>query len=357
MEPVTTSKLALTFLKLAPRLYKLANEEPKAIRDALAEGYRDFVNDLNQHVEYLATRSLEQGERLENVEARLEAFAEDAQSRRVFHNFGYEAMRESLDERRAMLAAAAANLMLLELPIEAKARCERVLRQLDMRDVLWLAVLDQVCGNIYLGRSWPHGEDAIRSFLLKDCESADALTASGCINTHFVAGAGTGGTELASVTRTGSLILQTLRPWLRGRPLPLADIPGHPNIPGSRTGDEARRFFDEHAPGIRDALRRVGGPGRAAFSAEKCGGKASDLPRFDGKATLHLLLGSGASIEAIPSLRSHDSELQSLPGGAPFNAIVVIRREKDGSADRIVDVYGPRDVLAQIADDIEARWV
>jgi hypothetical protein len=62
---------------------------------------------------------------------------------RVLDNYGYEAAREPMDERRRMLAYAAAGSVHHTLTIAQLARVERMIRELDPDDLVVLAKLEE----------------------------------------------------------------------------------------------------------------------------------------------------------------------------------------------------------------------
>jgi hypothetical protein len=73
-----------------------------------------------------------------SFEERLVSMVSDAQFVRLQANVEYEALREATDERRRMLAYAAAGLADPSMPLTLKARIERTLRGLDPIDVVTL---------------------------------------------------------------------------------------------------------------------------------------------------------------------------------------------------------------------------
>lgn len=74
----------------------------------------------------------------------LERLVEDPEFVRVSANFGYEACREAIDERRRMLAFASAGSLNLDLTIAQLARVERTIRELDPEDALLLATISEM---------------------------------------------------------------------------------------------------------------------------------------------------------------------------------------------------------------------
>jgi hypothetical protein len=70
--------------------------------------------------------------------ARVAAMADDVQYHRLQRNLEWEAIRETLHERKELLAHAAGGLSTPALTINEKARVERALRQVDAEDVIRL---------------------------------------------------------------------------------------------------------------------------------------------------------------------------------------------------------------------------
>lgn len=80
-------------------------------------------------------------------EARLEALERlvaDPQLERVRRNYGFEAAREAIDERRRMLAFADAGSLSPDLTVAQAARVERTIRELDPNDVKVLAKIQKI---------------------------------------------------------------------------------------------------------------------------------------------------------------------------------------------------------------------
>jgi hypothetical protein len=78
---------------------------------------------------------------LASLNQRLDELTSDPGFTRVCKNYGYEACREAIDERRRMLAFAAAGSANVDLTIAQLARVERVVREVDPPDVFLLAAL------------------------------------------------------------------------------------------------------------------------------------------------------------------------------------------------------------------------
>lgn len=255
MEPVAAIKLAASVFGLAHKFRAFAKTEPLALTVAVKEDYRELVVEHEQWLQHVMQRLLDCGERDDVLAARLDAFADDRQAQRVVHGLFFEAMREALDDRRRMLAAAAAVLTVPDLPVEEKARCERTLRQLDVADVAWLDVLDKICGNIHNGRAY--GDDAaLRHEVWNNSPSKEALVAAGCVAVSYTAGAG-GGQALAHITRTGGSFACFGSSSSRSRRYLIPFLEDRYFRSLARSRDAAFAFVDSAIPALRLERRSV----------------------------------------------------------------------------------------------------
>jgi hypothetical protein len=82
-----------------------------------------------------------------------------------------------------MLAFADAALIDSRLTVAKHSRVERILRELDPDDVLWLDVLEKVVGVRRGTATFPH-QDALRWSVWNDCPASDILVASACVRTR-----------------------------------------------------------------------------------------------------------------------------------------------------------------------------
>jgi hypothetical protein len=116
----------------------------------------------------------------DDLESRIAQRAEDPACPRVYANYARAADAEAIDERRRMLAFAAAGLVDTRLTVAQHARVERTLRELDPDDVLWLVVLSRTTG-FHLG-TYKESPGAIRHQVW--------LSTTACIFRHDGAGLG-----------------------------------------------------------------------------------------------------------------------------------------------------------------------
>jgi hypothetical protein len=355
MDPLSAAKLIYKGATVGQKVMKIVGEEPKAITETLAESYRDFVIELGQHLAHHAHRLLSQGEKLDELGARLDSYAEDKQSRRLLNNFAYEAMRETLDARRQMLACATAALGFIDWPVERKARVERVLRQLEVDDVLWLRISDLCCGPAWTQQGQREPGTAV-AHVLESSPSREALLSSGTIWIDYKGGgAGSSSYPVARVTRTGLDILEILDAFLRVQPLPLDEIPGRRAIPGSRDRDTAYPIIDRRAPTLRRELPRLARRYRPVFDVTH-NAPNQGPPKPDGKSVLrfyNVAPEEAAQVTPTPP----DRETENHGGNVPLgDRLVVLVRDVNGVDTKCIEVMGPRDVLAPLADDLRARW-
>lgn len=367
MDPTALVKAGIKVGSLASKFLGFASSDPKAIARAINENYQDFVIETAQHVGYVEARLFEQGMKIEEIEARLARATEDREEQRLFYAFAFEAMREALADRRAMLAAAAAGLALLDLPVEDKARCERTLRQLDPRHVLQLHGLSRVAGNVFRG-VFLNDVGNVRHGVWLTLEDGEVLVSAGCVRLSDVnvwGASGTGGViDPASadltITRTGKLVLTALDAYTRARPIPFAfEVPGREVWAGSRTEDDARRVLAEQAPGLADMvapLARAKGA-RYSFPSWSTPAGALEPPPFDGAAWLQIEGVDRESAERVRAVRPFEPvRHENMRATGRMSEVAVDAHKFDGRDDWYVRVYGPHDVLRWLAEDVDAAW-
>jgi hypothetical protein len=156
----------------------------------------------------------------------------DRQFLKVHANLEWEALRESLDERREMLAYAAAGLSDPGVPINVKARIERTLRELDPEHIELLARLERQKDPTFQRPSEEgHVRDARQAWEEECAKSAEnrflhwndtqpvghVLSAAGCVyiqqfrNLSGIVKPG------LIVTELGRWVLKALESYLRSR--------------------------------------------------------------------------------------------------------------------------------------------
>lgn len=239
-----TAKVAGAVVKLSAgefvkRWRALANRSTDALREAdAAESKRWLVERDHLAQQRLAELEAQQdGQSVFNeaVAEALDALVTDRQFFRLERNYEFEAVREATDERRRMLAFAAAWSFEPELSIGQLARVERTIRELDPDDVALLkhladlpppqpqVVPEDSRGNAEHEREYrsQHGQAMLSywsTLFLHWRESRPAgevLPAAGCV--LITPGApSAGGTSISlQVTDLGLNVLRVLDGYLR----------------------------------------------------------------------------------------------------------------------------------------------
>ena len=197
--PISTAR---TVVALVRRL----NAGPD-LAETYDEFYREWIGDLAEGLTGLAGSTDLLAERLDALEA-------DHERMRVVGNYGMEAWREAVDDRRRMLRDATVATVFSELTPTELARIERTIRMLDPED---LPTLRQVAADNWRQRY---------SSLSKGHLGGASLVASGCL--RLVPGASVIGSVherddreelgpiVATVTPLGELVLKFLHPTVRG---------------------------------------------------------------------------------------------------------------------------------------------
>jgi hypothetical protein len=327
-------------------LKQRAARNTEAIERARKEAFEDWVIELRRAVpavvEYLA-------QRVEELEARLEEVANDPQMMRIYDNFGYEAAREAIDERRRMLAMAAAGILDTDLTIEQKARVERTLRQLDPGDVRTLYALSRV-----VGRVDPNPSDRQRPTCVNESElcfrvlrrapSGDVLVAAGCVCVDAFAGLGASWQE-AHITSVGQDVLLALRAYVRVRGEPF-EVPGRERQSGDRSEDEAASII-RSVSGLTDFLLWTTNRSRHLLRLYQ----RPKSPVEPGRLKVFIDDGAAQPWLLILSERLKDTELTLTVTETTYTdeAHVVI-------PSFAVELTGPHDILRAAAELAEAHW-
>lgn len=199
---------------------------PKVLA-AFDEAMAEWVIDLRRHtvaqlrlLESTAANAAETGRRLAEL-------VEDPEFVRVQNNYGYEACREAINERRRMLAFASAGSVNLELSIAQLARVERTVRELDPTDILALQQVARIADPPrparddrmdYRNQLQPWHESCgrqaqTRFVILNEGGSLPVLSASGCVLVA-VDTAGFSPKNSLTVTELGARVLRVLHAYL-----------------------------------------------------------------------------------------------------------------------------------------------
>ena len=143
---------------------------------------------------------------LEALAERLDTLEQDRERVLVLGNLGFEAWREAVDRRRAMLGDAAVATVFSELSAAELGRVERTIRMLDPEDLATLALLDE--GEADTDDTDPRALERYVGFVQRHLGGA-ALTASGCVRRGAV-GMGTfeGPAMGVQITPLGELVLR-----------------------------------------------------------------------------------------------------------------------------------------------------
>ncbi|WP_437304800.1 hypothetical protein [Sorangium sp. So ce388] len=291
--------------------------------------------------------------RVDDLDARIAELSSDPQLRRVYTNFNFEAHREAIDERRRMLAHAAAGLINPEITVERKARVERTLRALDPADILMLhganLVPGRMRGESLLGT--PSGGDdnpgRMRADLLLGTPSGDVLASSGCVRMQVSGGgAGQGVWTEVFITQLGLDVLTALRTYTQNRKLSFV-VPGREYKETDRTEEAARKILAA-LPGLGDL---VSWSTRRSSQVERL----YDRPRpTRGFAVLRFRMCQWQDWK----LRLEN--LIPIYDKAEVNLVVsaeVQARSRDAKREVFVAQFnGPHDLLRYPADDCEALW-
>jgi hypothetical protein len=356
MDPIA-AKITKTLVSkvIAPAvgnyLKKLPRTNDERFEIARREMFEDWLLEVRD-------RTQEQFEDLArwcpDIDERLEALERDRAAHRVHVNYARAADAEPIDERRRMLAFADAALIDSRLTVPEHSRVERLIRELDPDDVLWLSALDRIAGR-RRGETVHWDEGNLRWTLWSESSSADVLVASGCVRIqHHSGGLGHAGHDAALVTRQGSQVLHALRLYVALRPAP-AKIPGREAHPEDRSEDEARKTL-ARAFSPADVLR-IGSTRRARYDFPHRGdGAGAPLPPHNAKAILRIAKvprgEAGHLADHFPG-----SERTPKDTCTPVEEIFAeVRDEGDGPDVCTVTIHGPHDVLRWLADDIGARW-
>lgn len=337
--PIETALLKTAGSAGLKLLRHLEDRNTASFQRARDEMFREWVAELSTALQYIYEQLRL---RHEHLDSKLEQVLQDGQLVRLYDNFGYEAAREAIDERRRMLAYAAAGIVDPELTVEQKARVERTLRELDPVDVRMLYGLDLLPARILA----PDIHDALRKRDLA-APSADVLLASGCVRIDVhetmdiddTRGVG----HSAAITPLGKNVLQVLRAYLQLRG-PAFEVPGRETLPGERSEAAARSTLASH-PGLLDLLYWALNPTRdvqRTYRFRKPSSERGELtltiPRAEESwVWLHVL---------SDCLRGSELRLTVARGWSESMLLLTAA----------VTLEGPHDILRVAADIVDAPW-
>lgn len=223
---IATAGVAASLAGTAAKIYGVIqnrnNEEMRRVGD---EALLVFLQRLCQDLESLALTE-------DDVRAKLA----DERLSHLLYSFQFEAFREAMPDRRAMLASVAAALVASGWEIDRKARVERCVRQLDVGHLMLLRALAVDVHD---------GEDQIaRANLVRDDAAGSALMVAGCVYELHVASVG-GGHQEVYFTELGHDVLRASAGFER-----------EPALDQLLTGCD--RLFEEPALATLATLRQFG---------------------------------------------------------------------------------------------------
>lgn len=195
----------------------LEPSQPDAQQLQVTEGDREWIGNVEKQVAVVLPQLQTE---VADVLRHIRELQDDEATRKVFGNLGFEAAREATRERRIMLAYAAAALLHPKHDIEARARLERKLRDLDSTDVRHLHGLQ-------LARMAPRapGSGKVPEDLMWEKHRAEGerLVAAGCA---YLRSGGFGGVSspVFEITSLGFAMLDVMARYMEDRgPLSTVD--------------------------------------------------------------------------------------------------------------------------------------
>ncbi|HVU02293.1 MAG TPA: hypothetical protein VHE30_11100 [Polyangiaceae bacterium] len=339
---MTVAKLAAKLPLLYRRL--LGDGDLAPIQADMEEMYRDWVQDLDAAVKRCSSFY---DERFASQEDRLATLEQDAEFWRIGRNFRWEAAREAMDERRAMLANAFAGLADPRLTVEEKARVERVLRQLDPIDARSLWGLVRAAGRHDIHGRRYESESELLHELWRSLANADALVAAGCVRVGIKGGVGAGDSvrEAAVVTKIGLDVIRVLEPHLVQVGAPFL-VPGRHPEPDAEAEARAQQTIDRSGR-LREFIRWVNGN----MGVHRQYDMPPRQPPFRTENTPKILL-SGIDRALLPESR----DLLTHLVGAEDAPVVATVTEHPTEPVFDVVLKGDHAVLRVVADAVGARW-
>jgi hypothetical protein len=272
----------------------------------------------------------------------LERKMTDERLAELWLEFGADAQKEVIDERRQMIAHASACLVDMSIDIGQASRIRRIINELDARDVLvlralWMVPDIQVPGLQKMNLQMKVWQDI----------GAEALEPAGCVRV----GVGGGGmsappTEELRVTETGKLVLRALRSFLHAR-VPIFGLDCQMDRHDYRSRDAAIAMVREHQ-GLYETMLKAAEPRFSGVRFDGAGHQG-DPPAPDVMGRISF----SASNLSCPDFGVKEAD---QPGVGTVNKIWVTSRAIVESQDYYVQVHGPFDVMRELALELDARW-
>jgi hypothetical protein len=321
-----------------------------SFKEARDELFRGWASELAVASNEVAKEVRRLGE---DFERQSEERAENHEAQRVLMNYAEQAYREPIDERRRMLAHAAAGILDVRLTIAQHAKVQRILHELDPDDVLVLWGLSLTCGHVVSGKS-ADNDGGARYFLWDQSPSRDTLLAAGLVQLPPPGALGPG--HLA-VTRLSGPILTALRSFLATRKPPF-EVPGREEFAWCRPESGAREVLRELPREVFEAARVAAVKQYDAPKRNVNGEQVYDPPvNAMGRLTLVPIpveLGSKL-VHAMPREAGKDPDQPGVPASRVriFASPMTVA---DGSAAYNVAIEGPHDAMRWLAEDLGALW-
>ena len=351
MDPVTSLAAKVGFAVAKDFFKKLSCAGNESFQKARRDLYEEYLIDLDRRCEeqfaYLA-------QRIDNLDQQVSERGKDPSCIRIAANYARAADAEAIDQRRGMLAYAEAALIDTTLTLAQHSRVERLLRELDPDDVLWLNVLDKIVG-YRLGAKLLRHEDHVRWTVWNESPASDVLAASACVRVTHVGG-GMGGVdwEKVTVTREGKLVLHVLRLYVRATKLPI-EIPGRDTRAGDKSERDAREVLDQ-VMGLSSDVMRLAANRSAIYDTPKSNAREdSPPPPANAKSVLRVFGIPRQEAEAVAAKAPLHPSTPWVPVGTPVDQVLIDAPAGDGG--HTLQIHGPHDVLRWLADEVEARWV
>lgn len=201
------------FMSAGKALLATLAKEPGLSAAALAEIHEGEIDFISTVVTTLTAH----GQRLEEIRQMAQRLSEDRPTLTVLGNLGFEAAREALPERKAMLAAAVGGILRPQFDTQLRARIERKLRELDPEDVRHLYGISLVPRPQMTdppsqpGATVDHHAMARHDYAGTQPQQLEILVSSGCIERHRLANYSGMGLSLTSI---GNNVLLTVEDYV-----------------------------------------------------------------------------------------------------------------------------------------------